>query len=241
MKKIGFIAIALVTVLATLGIGFSMWSQTVTVSGTVNTGNLLVGIRSNGFTTDAPPNYLGETNHNVFAGNLDPNVVPWGNGTPPSSLTFVTATKNIASLASLENGNLLFFGTPYPTDNAHNYYDFITENVVNAYPFYAPGWAFVISNGGSVPVKINGFSVTDPNNILGTVVFYWGITEVGTTMNIVGHGTIAQLGAALDHPQIEKGQQLYITITMVFLESTPQNASGTFSIAVSAAQWDEVS
>jgi hypothetical protein len=239
MKKVGFLVLALVLVLGTMGVGFSMWSQKVTITGTVGTGNLLVGIRNGQFSTDPPPNYTGYSG-NVFAGNLDPNVLPWGNGTPPSSLTQVTATKNIASLEALENGTYLFYGTPFPTDNAHNYYDLVTFNVNNAYPFYAPSSDFVISNGGSVPVKISSFNVSDPNGVLTNVVFYWGITEVGTSMNIVGHGTISQLLTALDHPEIEKGQQLYCTFQMVFLESTPQSTSGSFTIGITAAQWNEV-
>ena len=44
MKKIGLICLALVLALGTLGVGYAMWSDQVTIEGTVDTGTLRIGI-----------------------------------------------------------------------------------------------------------------------------------------------------------------------------------------------------
>ena len=43
MRKIGLIAMALVLALGALGVGFAAWTDTVTVAGTVDSGNVCVG------------------------------------------------------------------------------------------------------------------------------------------------------------------------------------------------------
>ena len=40
MKKIGLLCLALVLALGTLGVGYAMWSDTITITGTVNTGSV---------------------------------------------------------------------------------------------------------------------------------------------------------------------------------------------------------
>jgi hypothetical protein len=248
MKKVGFLALAIVTVLATLGIGFSMWSQTVTVNGSVTTGNVLFGIRDGGGNDQAPdgvtpPGQIFPTSS--AQGYVDPRVPPftvipnWNQNAIP----FITGDKNVASATSV-NGPFLFHGTLYNGDNIHDYYSSITETVTNAYPFYAPTMYWIVSSNSSVPVKINTFVVNDPNNILGTVVFYWQVFETlspGQTPYIYGHGALSDLATALGHTQMEIGQQIYMLITMVFQESTPQSTSGSFTVSINAAQWNEVS
>jgi len=44
MKKIGLLCLALVLALGTLGVGYAMWSDEVTIEGTVDTGTLRLGI-----------------------------------------------------------------------------------------------------------------------------------------------------------------------------------------------------
>jgi len=44
MKKIGILALVLVVALSAIGMGYAWWTQSLTINGTVNTGNLLVGI-----------------------------------------------------------------------------------------------------------------------------------------------------------------------------------------------------
>lgn len=44
MKRIGLLCLAIVLALGTLGIGYAMWSDEVTIEGTVDTGTLRIGI-----------------------------------------------------------------------------------------------------------------------------------------------------------------------------------------------------
>jgi predicted ribosomally synthesized peptide with SipW-like signal peptide len=49
MRKVGLIALALVLALGSLGVGYAMWSDTVTINGSVTTGNVdldIVGVSS---------------------------------------------------------------------------------------------------------------------------------------------------------------------------------------------------
>jgi len=48
MKKIGLICLALVLALGTLGVGYAMWSETVTIGTTVNTGEVSIGFSKTG-------------------------------------------------------------------------------------------------------------------------------------------------------------------------------------------------
>jgi len=46
MKKIGLICLALVMALGGLGVGYAMWSDTLTITGNVNTGEVVVEFTS---------------------------------------------------------------------------------------------------------------------------------------------------------------------------------------------------
>jgi predicted ribosomally synthesized peptide with SipW-like signal peptide len=45
MKKIGAICLALILALGSLGVGYAMWSDTVVINGTVDTGKLVIGFQ----------------------------------------------------------------------------------------------------------------------------------------------------------------------------------------------------
>lgn len=69
MKKIGFIILAVVLALGALGAGYAYWSQTLTVSGSVTTGTLEVGMQPG--TIPAPqPDAGGATYYMNHAGLL---------------------------------------------------------------------------------------------------------------------------------------------------------------------------
>jgi hypothetical protein len=46
MKKIGLLCLALVLALGTLGVGYAMWSDQITIEGTVNTGSVEISINA---------------------------------------------------------------------------------------------------------------------------------------------------------------------------------------------------
>ena len=68
MKKISLICLALVLALGSLGVGYAMWSDTVTISGTVNTGSVDIDI------TGVSHTYVYKVVDDIVGGNLDGKV-----------------------------------------------------------------------------------------------------------------------------------------------------------------------
>jgi predicted ribosomally synthesized peptide with SipW-like signal peptide len=60
MKKIGLLALALVLALGALGVGYAMWTDTVTVNGTINTGSIDLAIKDIGVTDPGPDPQCGD-------------------------------------------------------------------------------------------------------------------------------------------------------------------------------------
>jgi len=250
MKKIGLLTLALILTLGTLGVGYAKWTTTVTVAGTVNTGFVQVGIRDTG-TSDpspaGPPTVGGFTfPANASEGTIDPRVNPLApinaNGLP----NFVTPDKNVGATDSA-NGETKCICT------GTQYYASVTETVTNAYPFYAPTTHLAIANCGSIPIKIDtvGVAVAPGSNadLLGCIVYAWTITPPPCTAcvppavapaPVIGSGNLAAFIAALDHFQIDQCGVLTIDLTEIFLECTPQTASGSFTITIQGSQYNEV-
>jgi predicted ribosomally synthesized peptide with SipW-like signal peptide len=106
MKKIGFLIIALILVLGTLGVGYAAWSQTLTINGQVSTGTYNIIFSSATATADphsvatliGPTIAGGSHSFDVAVGNAYPNFVQVVNfvvkntGTVPAKLGAVTVT-----------------------------------------------------------------------------------------------------------------------------------------------------
>jgi len=218
MKKFGLLALTLVTVMAVLGVGYAMWFDTVTLNATVGTGTVTLGILDVG-SNDA---VVGTTV------SPDPNYAPGNNA----------ELKDVASLTST-NGTVI--GTT-------GYYESITEAFDNVYPWYAPTTSINIKNLGSIPVKINNVSGYFRT---GTDLISW----MSFIITIDGHtigpfSDLTTLSAALvqasQDTQIEPGETVPFTLQVIFNETNaqgqlmPQDASATYEIIISAAQWNEV-
>jgi predicted ribosomally synthesized peptide with SipW-like signal peptide len=143
MKKLGFIALAVVLALGVLGVGFALWSQQLTITGTVETGTLLVGIRDTG-TNDPPPDLT------TPPGVVKP-IDPPNDGTIDEGYD-----KNVGAIESI-NGKYKF-----TKDNVDYYHD-ITYKITNAYPCYTGTGSFAVANGGTIPVKVKTIKVTGGN------------------------------------------------------------------------------
>jgi predicted ribosomally synthesized peptide with SipW-like signal peptide len=230
MKKIAILALSLVLALGVLGIGYAKWSDTVTINGTVNTGTVKVGVLDVG-TTD-----MGTT--------VDPRVVPQNVDDEPNWqydlwVADTTDPKNVGSAISTNNGDIKC------TCHDVGYYGSITETIANAYPFYNPSINIDIASCGTVPVKIDNVVLSGSTGINPaclawnwTIVVPQGVNQPAATLT--GSGTLEQFVAALGHYQLEQCQVLHITLGVIFLECTPQNTSGSFTITITASQWNEV-
>jgi len=130
MKKIGLIALIVVLSLGIIGVGYAAWSQTLTLTGTVNAGKFDVEF-ANAVSNDAGT-------------ALDPLALGTWNFTPTYSWT---GTQGIANVASITNGGS-FITTGGSTNNT------LSFTVNNAYPGYMAEVAFDVVNSSTVPVKI---------------------------------------------------------------------------------------
>jgi len=239
MKRIGLLALALILALGALGVGYATWNATTTVEGTVTTGKVQVGIRDTGTTDPGPGQLFLATGAAGFS--ADPRVnpdVPILNSLP----NFVTPDKDTASCNSTNGTYKCAIATAGGQTLA--YYASVSEAVEHAYPFYAPTIHLEIASCGCVPVKIDGVTkenIVDPDSVLACITWAWTIDppEVGQP-NVVGSGTLDDFVTALNHFQIEEFEVLYIDLTEIFLECTPQGKTASFDLVITASQWNEV-
>jgi predicted ribosomally synthesized peptide with SipW-like signal peptide len=132
MKKIGLIALIVVLSLGIIGVGYAAWSQTLTLTGTVNAGKFDVQF-ANAVSND-------ET------GILDPLALgTWTFGTPPYTWA---GTQGAADVASTLKTNATYITTVGSTNNTLQF------TVTNAYPGYMAEVAFAVVNSSTVPVSI---------------------------------------------------------------------------------------
>jgi hypothetical protein len=236
MKKIGLLSLALILALGTLGVGYAMWTDTVTVTGTVHTGTVQVGILDVGTNDPGPGQYFLPDEPLQDGFSFDPLVQPvdpWQG--PPF---YYLGDKDVASCNSYNIGDVKCIC------NDVGYYAAVSEVVDHAYPFYAPTMHLQIASCGTVPVKIDSvemIDVVDPDGVLECIVWGWEIypPEAGVGP-VIGSGTLEEFVTALDHFQIEECEVMDIYLTEIFLECTPQGKTATFDLTITASQWNEV-
>ena len=132
MKKIGLLCLALVLALGTLGVGYAMWFDTVTIEGTVDTGSLDLS-----FDWQEPPSaseyYWGEGGQLVSGEYLGKEVATTVAWYSDEETDIVTAKKGYETL------NIL---------------------VDNAYPGYIARVTFLLHNIGSVPLDVVRYEIS---------------------------------------------------------------------------------
>jgi hypothetical protein len=222
MKKVGFIALALVTLLATLGIGFSMWSQTITISGTVNTGNVSLKVS----------NYTGtwaykDSGSNLVFTTTQPTIPP--SSTAPAGALWGTSYAKVLSV----NSNTDLTQSYTCTSNAGLT---IALGYSNLFPVPNPAsgfWPWVadfdITNVGSIPIKLEvGSTSTTDSSTTTPGMPAIGVTYVNNSTSISAEGY-----------QLEPGGVIHVQIALTVNESTVQSYNGTFSLKISGVQWNE--
>lgn len=143
--------------------------------------------------------------------------------------------KDVAKTTSENAGNVKF------TLGNTAYYGQINETITNAYPYYKTGTTVAIANGGTIPVKIESFNVVwnDPNGIVAHMQCAgWTASDNGT---VVRQGnTWDGLYQFLNRYQLHPEHVLTIRADTYFDQGTPQGASASGTITVTASQWNEV-
>lgn len=140
MKKIGLVVLALILALGSLGVGYAKWSDSVTITKQVNTGQLCVNatIKSNGDTCSSA----------VADSLLD--IAGYVEGSDEYNI-LLNEGKNVACMQVTGQGT-----------------NSITVTVYNAYPGYFGDVEVELCNCGTVPVKLESIEVTDHNFDLAT-------------------------------------------------------------------------
>ena len=228
MKKIGLICLALVFALGGLGVGYAHWIDSVTITETVSTGTVCVGIRDIG-TNDSGTHGVPGNPASYLEGNLDPG---WDSSIPE----YVTYDKNVASTNSTN-------GTWKCSHGGDSFYDSVTETIDNAYPSYAPEMTIEVANCGSIPVKVTGMSESHDNADLNPYVELkkWDIYLNGVFQE-TGSGE-TELGVAIYGMQIDPCDVVKIIITKHIIQEIngvlcPQGQTINFTETVTFVQWN---
>ena len=131
MKKIGLLLLALVLALGTLGVGYAMWSDTLTITGNVNTGEVWVEFTSQ--------------YDNDNAGQDDPKEAGYWDGATAGNIQWhgLRYDKDVASTTST-----------YSETSAQIL-------ITNGYPSYWGSVVWDITNKGSIPVKLHSVTLVE--------------------------------------------------------------------------------
>jgi predicted ribosomally synthesized peptide with SipW-like signal peptide len=149
MKKIGLLCLALVLAVGALGIGYAAWTDTITIGGSVTTGDVCIEFTCpfgpSGESEDASPPYT--AGEGASASSFDWNATVEGSN---FWLDPVRMDKNVAWVTS----NCTEVTPPRKA---------VTLTFHNVYPSYFSHIAFGIHNCGTIPVKLDHVTFTDAN------------------------------------------------------------------------------
>jgi predicted ribosomally synthesized peptide with SipW-like signal peptide len=219
VKKFGLIGLALLLALGALGVTFAGWTDTVTVDGTVDTGQVCIEwyTESNG---DICP--TGWITGDYYLGNLDWNLdLTAVTGNPegwPTNFRRYQTDKNVACTTVTGLGTKT-----------------LTVTVDNAYPLYYNDIEVEWQNCGTIPVKLVSIVVTPHNFTIADDA--WTPNNGGEIWIEVSNG----IGS-----QYEPGDISAHSLKYVVQQIASQNAgvaggppSYTFDITFNVIQWNE--
>jgi len=133
MKKIGLIALALIMALGAMGVGYAMWSDSIAISGTVNTGNVNINVSEFSGTV-------------VYKNIMDDLIVylPFIGALPTPPANNIQVAYAVAAAGDAEDTVVVTFNNLFPIFNG-------VPSPTNTLPYKAD---FTITNAGSIPVKL---------------------------------------------------------------------------------------
>ncbi len=222
-KKVGLLFLVMVIALGGIGTAFAHWSSTVTITETITTGSVKIGIRDMG-TNDA-----GSQN--------DPG---WNANTSQ----LVRYDKHVATATSVNGTTRCFkdigglFGGQY--------YESVTETLTNVYPSYAPTITLQITNCGTIPVKLTWETVvtSDPNGLAPYLhIVKWNATYPGGSAS---GGNATGIADLLDCFQLHPCETIELSFTKHIMQSlpgtplvnAPQGATLVLTHTVTGTQWN---
>jgi len=217
MKRLGILFLVLVIALGGIGAAFAAWTDTVTISGTVNTGTVDIVIEATSGTEvykdlrdDSMVACYYREDHGVKTYNLDLGPLP-----PPGGLLVAWADGDITG----DDAMSFEFQNIFPTENFTFFVDALFQYV------------------GTVPAKINSITtsnVVDPDGILDeldiqTVALRWDHDNQVPLSETVDIGT-----------QLHQGDWVWVVLGILVPQDNDlmgKSASGTITIEL--IQWNE--
>jgi predicted ribosomally synthesized peptide with SipW-like signal peptide len=217
MKKIALISLALIVALGGLGIGYAAWTDTVTVSGDIATGNLCLSID--------------EGRVSEVGGCPDKNWVDW---VYDGASTSCPPGYHFEGIHNDEEGKCVGeVSFAYHDYDGDGYTDTIDVIITDAYPYYATDISFWVCNCGTIPLKIKApVIVQDPYLLI----------EYGDNIGKQLHpGQCAEISFFVGVTQHEG---YFDANGMWIVDDTNQPLTGmnttyTFTINIEGIQWNE--
>jgi predicted ribosomally synthesized peptide with SipW-like signal peptide len=206
--------LAFVLALGVLGVGYAKWSDTVSINGTVTTGNVCVN-----WVTDDLFDACG-------TGTRDYNVVLTST---PNSLSFHQVDKDVACVTVTPDFAGDVTQPPYVKK--------LTYTINNAYPMYGFVSQVQWCSCGTVPVVIENIRVITHGFTNSDVPWNPDINGPSPLWVSVTNG----VGLQIDPVTIDGLQCLDASVKVVVQEAAVQNQSYTFDIIWDVSQWNESS
>jgi hypothetical protein len=220
-RKYGFLCLALVLALGTMGIGYAAWTDTIFINGSVSTGSVCLEIEEGtyGEINTCPPS--------DFAVLPDRNWYGWieqiGGISCPPGYKFEDKPCSDKDVA---------YATMTPVLDGNGHIVELVVTIYNAYPHYLSHLTFEVCNCGTVPIKIKAptinqspFLLIEYRNGVGTQLEPGECHEISLFVGVVQHeGYWDNDVWVVDDPR---------------MPLTPMETPLSFTIDVEAIQWDE--
>jgi len=212
MKKFGILCLALVIALGALGVGYAAWTDTIFISGTVNTGSLCFSVSDGswGEVGGCPDKLWGTWVENDYPGGVS---CPPGYHFEGIHVLPPPEDKCVADVSFL----------PHDTDGDGNW-DTLDVIIDNAYPYFLADISFYVCNCGTIPLKIQTPIISQDPSLL---------IQYGNHIGYQLHpgqcdAEISFMVGVTQHLNNDPQQAL-----------TPQGVPLTFTIDLTAIQWNE--
>jgi len=208
---------SLVLAMGTLGVGYAMWSDTITIKQTVETGNVEVG---------------------VFGVAPDPTEAELKD---VASVNVTHGTYKFDKLVSPVPGTALIKA------GTHKFYESVTVDISNYYPSLHVLEDFYIGSVGTIPVKLQvTLTVVDPDKIYEHLDISWIKYDIsGGNVTAVTSGSgkayleLPKIKTALEGQQLHECDVVLLYIDKHLQQEAPQGKNASFTLTVKAIQWNK--
>jgi hypothetical protein len=209
MKKIGLISLALVLAMGALGTGYAMWSDTITITGTVNTADVCLEFNADQTSEVLPQSCLdvGKIADFNYTSWVENDIFTTSYSCPPGyhfeGVIAAPECKNVG-LVTIEEVD----------EDKDNHIEELKITIDHAYPYYLAVITIHVHNCGTIPLIVQKPILSQDEPLM----IEW--------LNNVGD-------------QIHPCQTFEMSFRVGVPQSAAQNASYTFSISLTGVQWNE--